>query len=127
MIIKYNAWDKEDKRMLSWDEIWEKNLVRDIFVYDGRYIPLQFSGESDVDGKEVYEGDNYINPLYPEDVYTVFKFKGAFTGGKNIHDSSPLCWQPEETDDGYGEDLVYANLDWLKKVGNIYEGLKIDL
>ena len=42
MIIKFNAWDKEDKIMLLWNELcMDDQLLADIILNNTRYIPLQ--------------------------------------------------------------------------------------
>ena len=120
MIIKFNAWDKEDKRMLFWEEIWEKDLVRDIFVYDGRYIPLQYSNRNDFIDQELYIGD-IIKATDNED---------SETFGEVIFKDSFFCikWKHPK----WGTDFIYE-INWndpdfeIEKQGNIYEGLKIDL
>ena len=120
MIIKFNAWDKEDKRMLSWDEIWKKDLVRDIFVYDGRYIPLQYSNRKDFIDEELYLGD-IIKATDNED---------SETFGEVIFKDNSFCIKWKHSI--WGNDFIWE-LNWndddfrIEKQGNIYEGLKIDL
>ena len=128
MIIKYNAWDKVNNKMLYWDEICEKCLITDILTCN-LYIPLQFTGLNDCNGEELFLGDNYINKycFVSQGVYTIFFEYGAFTGGKSIKNSTPLGWEVYEDDNNYTGELIQMNSDWIKKVGNVYEGLKIDL
>ena len=129
MEIKFNAWDKFEKKMILWKELVEsENLISEVLLNSARYIPLLSSGEYDVEGKEIFVGDNYINPeIGNNDVYTVFQFKGSITGGKKLYNSSPLCWSVIEDDRPWNCELESHDCKWLKIVGNIYEGLKIDL
>ena len=129
MEIKFNVWDKEEKKMILWDElIIDEYLIPEVLLNSTRYIPLLSSGEYDVEGKEIFVGDNYINPeMGNNDVYTVFQFKGSITGGKKLYNSSPLAWSAEDDDEGYTGELQYHDCKWLKVIGNIYEGLKMEL
>jgi len=60
----------------------------------------QFSGEADKDGNEVYEDDIYL-PENSKEYYLVSFSDGAFNGGVNKANCSPLFWQAEE--DNHGE------------------------
>ena len=66
--IKFRAWDREDKRMLSWDDLFTLSITFDGGLYgiikSSRYTKMQYSGLN-ADGKEIYEGDvvEYENPI----------------------------------------------------------------
>ena len=128
MITKFNAWDKFEKKMILWkDMIKDKEsekLIPEILLNSERYVPLQFTGILDNKGEELYLHDNYKSEDYG-DILTIYFINGAFTGGINPTLAGPLGWNPNDE----GDDLVESNdfTDQMIKVGNIYEGLKIDL
>jgi uncharacterized phage protein (TIGR01671 family) len=73
--IKFRAWDIENKKMYSPEELWNKFVLipdRGLFQelktgeifdselgneYINHMIPLQYTGLKDKNGKEIYEGD----------------------------------------------------------------------
>lgn len=82
---------------------------------------LQFSGLTDKNGVDVYEGDVYDNGS--GEFYQVVFVNGCFCGGKNINNVSPLMWDVEYDDDGEvtGE-VCKGNFNTkFEVVENIYE------
>lgn len=122
MIIKFNAWDKEDKIMLLWNELcMDDQLLADIILNNTRYIHLQYSNRNDFIDQELYVGD-IIKATDNEDSETI---------GEVIFEKYSFCieWDVKSkwnTDPM--EQVNWNDLDFIiEKVGNIYEGLKIDL
>lgn len=132
MNIRFNAWDKFEKRMILWNELYmEDQLLADIILNSTRYIPLQFINIEDVNGEELFT-DDLIQAQIKEINYI---FRIYFTrGGFAI--KSPY-WSKDRRDLISGDELILTPLtdaqtvafvrQNCKKVGNVYEGLKIDL
>ena len=101
--IKFRAWDKQNKRMLSWKEIqtiekdWSFRLVK-VFS-DKKYTLTQYTNLKDRNGNEIYEGDVVKTPI---GTGMVFERLG--------------CWFVEHL-----KELGYFPSHELEIVGNIYE------
>ena len=120
MEIKFNAWDKFEKKMILWKELVEnENLIPEVLLNSVRYIPLQYSNRNDFIAVELYLGD-VIKATDNED---------SETFGEVIFKDNSFCikWKSHWPDD-FMYEINWNNQDFtIEKVGNIYEGLKMEL
>ena len=117
MNIKFNAWDKFEKRMILWDDMIKdkesEKLIPEILLNSERYIPLLFTGVVLENGDEVFHKD-ILDNLVVSYAGNMQECLGMETG-----------WYLERDNFESYTPLVCG--DYYKKQGNIYEGLKIDL
>lgn len=114
--IKFKAWDVDESKMLSdWQR--EFGLIEHFgFNGGGRFLLLQFTGLTDKNGKELYEGD-------------CFSIDSRKTGTRIgiatvIWNERHLCYELEDTLK-HGE----YNIHWFANnkpvIGNIYENANL--
>lgn len=55
----------------------------------------EFTGFTDIDGKEIFEGDIIRNTAYPDTVERVFMYEGCWSVGFYDDEANPLAWTLE--------------------------------
>lgn len=87
-IIKFRAWDKEEKKLFSWS-FTQDGLCPQDFFNNANYELMQFTGRLDKNGTEIYEGDvvktaetdvNYTWLIEWNSQQCCFQGKGYFNG-----------------------------------------------
>lgn len=127
--IKFNVWDKPNQKLISWENILKENNL-ELFI-DKTKIPLQFTGIYDKENTELYADDLIQAEIKGTDyIFRIYSAPGGFA-------IKPPHWAKDIRDLGFGDELILEPLldiqtsTWVsqscKKVGNIYEGLKINL
>ena len=139
MNIKFNAWDKFEKKMILWNELCvDDQLLADIILNSERYIPLQFVGISDCENLELFQGDIVFNnnrtfltckedPRLYEIKYQEAEFGETGDAGSIWLKRTPGFIFNKINPEGKNYMSLIFSQNQIKRVGNIYEGLKIDL
>lgn len=117
--IKFRAWDKKDKRMISNPLATDINSasnyigLNDLLIkYEtSGYILMQYTGLKDKNGKEIYEGDVVKSRGYNDidEEERVFIDTVEFNGGA----FSPICFEKCENFEVIGN--IYENPELLNK------------
>jgi uncharacterized phage protein (TIGR01671 family) len=119
--LKFRAWNGEEFTYLELSELWLSDEGFDSSMDNWKVN--RFTGYTDVNGKEVYEGDILA---WPEDhdfhnndpMPVVFEYGAFCVDGSVIWDYGK--WVKATPDDKFAGQPTYE-LDELEVVGNIYE------
>jgi len=107
--IRFRAWKKEDKKWLDRDELCISVLNGKLLGWqaDYEFDIQQYTGLKDKNGKEIYEGDIFIEDTFDDEakklISTVIFKEGMFT-------------------DNAGDEPLYEILmNEIEIIGNIHE------
>lgn len=115
MILKFRAWLKADKEMISVEEIaFDTKWVRSFYKLTSRWFKLeevelmQSTSLCDKEGTEVFEGDILHHQIQTEYTFIV------------KYDKNNARWYGEGLSRTYRIDITKDFLQYYKVIGNIY-------
>ena len=120
MILKFRAWLKADKEMISVEEIaFDTKWVRSFYKLTSRWFKLeevelmQSTGLCDKEGTEVFEGDILHHQIQTEYTFIV------------KYDKDKGRWYGDGLSRTYRIDITKDFLQYYKVIGNIYENQEL--
>ena len=121
--IKFRVWDARDRVWLNKERA---NLeIHNILCYDEylvhfRYVPVQYTGLKDKNGKEIYEGDIIL--IKAEGNWEV-KFGMHYTNSGDYYTSQAWGFYLNQSEDT--ESFCDYIMDLGEVIGNIYENSEL--
>lgn len=110
--IKFRAWDKRNKKMLSWWDINDgynfQSMIYEYAMNKDFYDVMQYTGLKDRNGTEIYEGD-------------ILKY----TNFKREEETLHVWWENEIAGFNFGNRNLSLIKYHIEVIGNIYENLEL--
>ena len=123
--IKFRAWDKQNKRMLSWKEIrtvekdWSFRLIK---VFSNKnFILMQYTGLKDKNNKEIYEGDIIYGVWYPSFFHHIIYENAVVERGTFVIGEYSIKADTWIVNEKNLQRIPLHSLSDIEVVGNIYE------
>ena len=118
--IKFRAWDLENKFMvisstLKVRILADKIPIDEIVRYESDFELMQFTGLTDKNGKEIFEGD--ILKADNENFVHVIKYYSEFMSFVMVKNNVESDWFHGGNNDYFSDDIKTN----YKVIGNIYE------
>ncbi len=111
-IIKFRAWDGQDKKMLDFLSANQYNNLLVLQPRNDRFVIQQFTGLLDKNGKEIFEGDVVSGGWGPFTVKGFVEYGHGYFGINTGGDAKNLI--PLGQEKAFGHDCIEV-------IGNIYE------
>ena len=108
--IKFRAWSKATEKMMDWDFIKSHGNLNKLLYLDHVEV-MQFTGLTDKNGKEIYEGDQLFYAASNHSSMIV-KFENGSFVGEGPFNTLPLSQYISATD-----------FEFIEVIGNILETL----
>ena len=110
-IIKFRIWNNVGECFHDWRELVGKNKIHLLADQQACYPVMQFTGLTDINGVEIYEGDIVYVP-------------GAGNCEVKISSYYGVTYTDSDGYDSFHADCA-AELDYPTVIGNIYQNLEL--
>ena len=120
--IKFRAWD-ENQQAMAYQGFPDLETIQSFFFHYGDKTLMQFTGLTDKNGKEIYEGDLLLDKEFTEDDFDI---SGKYPV---VYDVNQCCFCVDNSFKKDGSSLVniidYFGVENLEVIGNVYENSEL--